>query len=81
MKVQLTPSWQLSDEHAASSDGQPVLVNRVTGDVYGPMDVVQLYSSHEMTLAKIAVGRLVAISTLTDEERQVVKRFVESAQT
>jgi hypothetical protein len=36
-------TWELSTEHAACSYGQPVLVNRATGDAYGAADVLKPY--------------------------------------
>jgi hypothetical protein len=40
MKATLAPSWDLTTEHAASSYGQPVLVNRGTGEAFGPGDIL-----------------------------------------
>ena len=51
MKALLSPAWELSTEHAAGSHGQPVLVNRRTGDAFGPGDVVTLSPSHGDALA------------------------------
>jgi hypothetical protein len=38
--VLLTPSWVLTTNHSASSYGQPVLVDRSTGEAYWPGDMV-----------------------------------------
>ena len=43
MKVSLTPSFDLSDEHAAGSYETPVLVNLHTGEEYGPADILTAY--------------------------------------
>ncbi len=61
MIVELTQSWVLSDEHSASSYGQPVLVHRPTGDAFGPGDIVQPYPSWGRMLAKAAVLRMARI--------------------
>ncbi len=45
MKIQLTPSYELTNEHSASSYGRPVLVNRGSGEAYGPGDIVRAYPS------------------------------------
>jgi hypothetical protein len=42
----LTPSYILTNEHAASSYGVPVLLHRQTGHVYGPADIAVFYPSH-----------------------------------
>ena len=42
-KLQLTPSWLLTTDHTASSDGIPVLVRRSTNEAYGPGDILQAY--------------------------------------
>jgi len=58
MTIQLTPSWQLTDEHAASSYGIPVLANRHSGEAFGPDDIVQCYPSWPMQPARQAVARM-----------------------
>lgn len=45
MQVNLSGSWELSTDHAASSYGQPVLVNRATGEAFGPGDILKPYPS------------------------------------
>ncbi len=41
MKIQLTPSWILTDERAECCFGIPVLINRADDSTaYGPADVV-----------------------------------------
>ena len=77
MTVTLSPPWSLSDTHATTSFGRPVLVNRETGEAYGPMDVVQLYPSNEPMLAKTAVMYLARTLRLTAGERQAVVWFTQ----
>ncbi len=55
MNVTLTLTWELSTEHPASTYGQPVLVNRDTGEAYGPSDVVQVYGPMGRMVAAKAV--------------------------
>ena len=40
MKIYLSQSWELSDEHSASIEGRPVLVNKKSGEAYGPGDII-----------------------------------------
>ena len=37
-----TQRFELTTEHAAASYGQPVLVDRETGEAYGPADLVEI---------------------------------------
>ncbi len=76
MKTTLTGSWELSDEHAASSDGQPVLVHRPTGDAYGPGDVVQGYGPLGRMVAATAVYRLAPAAELTVAQQALGAQFV-----
>jgi hypothetical protein len=78
MKATLSSSWKLSTEHAASCHGQPVLVNRRTGEAFGPGDVVTLSPSHGDTLATDGVRRLAKTAHLTVKGRALVARFVGS---
>ncbi|MBM4078589.1 MAG: hypothetical protein FJ278_02745 [Planctomycetes bacterium] len=68
-------TWELSTEHAACSYGQPVLVNRATGDAYGAADVLKPYPSWNFMPAAAAVARMAATATLTHEETELVERF------
>ena len=78
MKATLSPSGELSTEHAASRHGQPVLVNRRTGEAFGLGDVVTLSPSHDDVLAADGVRRLVQTAHLTVKGRALVARFVGS---
>ncbi len=75
MRVALTPSFELSNEHAASSDEAPVLVNRHTEETYGPTDILIAYSMWGPIGAASAVLRMVHGKELTGPEREFVKRF------
>ncbi len=41
MKTALSPSWELSTDHAASHGGQLVLADWTTGEAFGPADLVR----------------------------------------
>jgi hypothetical protein len=77
MIVQLTPSWILTDEHSASSYGQPVLVNMSSGEAFGPGDLVQAYPSWDCTPAATAVQRMCKdLGRFSDEQRDTILDFV-----
>lgn len=75
MVATLTPSWQLSDEHSASSYGLPVLVHLSDGTAYGPADIILPYPSWGLQPAARAVRRMAKIATLDPEQRRAVARF------
>jgi len=77
MKVTLKPSWELTTDHPASSYGQPVLVNRGSGEAFGPGDILTPYPSWGMMPASGAVERMASNKKFTDEERAFVSRFVD----
>ncbi len=76
MKTTLAPSWELSTEHAASRDGQPVLVNRTTGEAFGPADVLEAYASWGFLPASRVVARLARIKHLDADGEALVRRFL-----
>ncbi len=75
MKVSLTPSWELSNEHAANPYGMPVLVNRHTGEGYGPADILTAYPSWAPMTAANAVRRMVHAKEFTWDEHEFIERF------
>ena len=77
MQIILSPSWILTDEHSASSDGIPVLANRGTGEAYGPGDTVRAYPSQGLVPAARVVDRLLGgkKQELTEEEKVFVRAF------
>ena len=76
MKATLTPSWELTTEHAASHCGQPILVNLTTGEAFGPGDPVQPYPGRGYMRATLAVCRLAQAAELDTAEQALVARFV-----
>lgn len=77
MTVNLSPTWRLSTDHAAPSSGRPVLVNRTTGEAFGPGDIVRRpYPSCGFMSAGEVVRHLAKKAKLDDEGRDLVARFV-----
>ena len=81
MRVTLTRSWELSDEHAMSRDGQPVLVNRSTGNAYGPGDPVEASPFWGVLPAARLVARMGKTVRLNAGEKVLVERFIGSLPT
>jgi len=75
MEIILKPSWILTTDHSASSYGQPVLVNRGTGEAYGPGDIINAYPSWDYQPARAAVHRMLKTANLTEEEKAAVEKF------
>lgn len=77
MKVTLTPSFMLSNEHASSSYGQGVLVRRDSGEAFGPADVLQPYPSWPWMTGAQAVERMLRTKAkkFTEAERAFVRAF------
>lgn len=75
MRVNLSGTWELSTDHAASSYGQPVLVNRATGEAFGPADIVKPYPSYSFMPGTQAVRRLAKTVKLDAESQRLVAKF------
>ena len=76
MKATLTPSWELTTEHAAASDARPVLVNRTTGEAFGPGALVRLSECKALIPAALVVRRLAQAADLDEQARALVARFM-----
>ena len=76
MRVQLKSKYVLTDEHAVSSTGHPVLLNTETGENFGPMDVFEPSQSYGTMLCRAAVKKMARNLTLTDEEQELINKFV-----
>jgi hypothetical protein len=63
MNIQLTPSYVLTTDHPCSSYDIPVLVNRSTGDAFGPGHMMQAYPSWPWQPAAHVVIRMLHGST------------------
>jgi len=75
MKVRLTATWELTDEHSASSKGQPVLVCRRTGEKFGPGDIMEPYANWGLKPAAVHAAQISSMKKLSDEEKEFVQRF------
>ena len=78
MNATLSPSWELTDDRAASRDGQPILVDRTTGEAFGPGDLVRLHERQGRIPAALAARRLAVAAELDTAEWGLVARFVGS---
>ena len=76
MRVQLKSNYILTDEHVANSNGQPVLVNTETGEVFGPMDVFEPSQSYGTMLCRAAVKKMARQAALTAEVQAFIQKFV-----
>jgi len=74
MRVTLTPSYYLTDELGDS----PRLVQRQSGQDYGPDDIVQLYQSWDLEPARQSVRRAAAVAPLQARDLSLVSAFVGS---
>jgi hypothetical protein len=73
MTIRLTPSYQLTTEHPASSYGQPVLVHLATGIAYGCADI----HSFDPKFSPITAADFVShFSPNTDAAHEAFKMFV-----
>jgi len=69
-------SYVLTTDHAASSYGQPVLVERTTCKAYGVKDIFQPYPSWGYVPAWQVVERLSQAKQLSEDELALVDRFL-----
>jgi hypothetical protein len=75
MEIVLKPSWILTNDHAASRYGQPVLVNRGSQEAYGRGDLVKAYPSWDYTPARMAVERMMKTCQLDEDELKFCGKF------
>ena len=68
-------TWELTTEHAGSN-GQPVLVSQENGEVFGAADIMRVEPTWTFMPAADAVRRMARTVKLTDEQRELVERFV-----
>jgi len=78
MQATLSPHWELSTDDAASRHGQPVLVNRITGETFGPGDKVKMDPSQGYARAADVVARLGKTKHLGVDAATLIARFVGS---
>ncbi len=77
MILGLNDYWDLSNEFGRLRRGPVVLVNKGSGETYGPGDLVLVEPSGEYIPAVRVVDRILQSreKTLTEEERVFVRNF------
>jgi len=75
MEILLRRSWKLTDEHPDSTNGIPVLANRLNNHAYRPGDVLRPYSSWDYVNGRVAVHRMLKTVQLDHVERAFVSKF------
>ncbi len=53
MEVNLCLTYFLPDEREEAFNGQPVLVNRTTGEAFGPADMIKPYGDEHLQPAEL----------------------------
>jgi hypothetical protein len=74
MNMMIGSRWMLTTEHAASSYGQPVLVDKGTGRSYGPEDII-LVGPFPLRARVVVALALKNPSKATPEEAEFLRRF------
>ena len=75
MKVKLTASYVLTDEHSKSSLHMPVLVNMRTNETYNPSDLLEAYPGWGKLQARDAVKRMANEKAFNDQDKFFIERF------
>jgi hypothetical protein len=79
MKIKIL-RFELSDEHAASGKGRPLLIDTGTGTAYGAKDTILLSSSQQWDPVQIVQSWLGnPRKKLTKKEREFCQRFIDLA--
>jgi len=76
MQVKLTASYFLTTDHPKSRLGQPVLVNRTTGEAFLPSDAFVAYESWQKMPAAQVVTKMTSWRDFSGEERSLIELFV-----
>jgi len=76
MHVKLTATYFLTTDHAKSRFGQPVLVNRATGQAFLPSDAFVAYESWQKMSATQVVNKMASWRDFSEEERKLIERFL-----
>ena len=76
MQVKLTATYFLTTDHAKSRSGQPVLVNRATGQVFLPSDAFAAYETWPAMPAAQVVTKMASWRDFSGEERRLIEKFV-----
>jgi hypothetical protein len=73
-EIKFDRRWVLTTEHPASSHGQPVLVDKRTGRLYGPEDII-LVGPFPMRARVVVALALKNPSDATPEQAEFLRRF------
>jgi len=76
MHVKLTATYFLTTDHAKSRFGQPVLVNRATGQAFLPSDAFAAYESWQIMQAAQVVNKMSSWRNFSKEERTLIEQFL-----
>lgn len=76
MHVKLTATYFLTTDHAKSRFGQPVLVNRATGQAFLPSDAFAPYESWQIMQAAQVVNKMTSWRNFSREEHRLIEQFL-----
>jgi hypothetical protein len=76
MQVKLTATYFLTTDHAKSRFGQPVLVNRSTGQAFLPSDAFAPYESWQIMKADQVVKKMASWGTFSKAEQGVIDQYL-----
>lgn len=74
--MKLTATYFITTDHAKSRFGQPVLVNRATGQTFLPSDSFQAYESWQEMPATQIVNKMASWRDFSVEERKLIQWFL-----
>lgn len=77
MQVKLTATYFLTTDHAKSRFGQPVLVDRATGQAFLPGDKLAAYESWQVMPAAQVVQKMASWRNFSEEERRLMELFTD----
>jgi hypothetical protein len=75
MQVKLTATYFLTTDHAKSRFGQPVLINRTTGQAFLPSDAFIAYESWGKMPAAQVVNKMASWRDFSEEELTLIELF------
>jgi hypothetical protein len=76
MQVKLTANYFLTTDHAKSRFGQPVLVDRATGQAFLPSDAFAPYEFWQTMKADQIVKRMASWGTFSKAEQGLINQFL-----
>lgn len=77
MQVKLTATYFLTTDHAKSRFGQPVLVDRATGQAFLPGDKLAAYESWQVMPAAQVLLKMASWRNFSEEERKLIELFTD----